>query len=99
MPNVDIPIPVTADSSYWEAFSEFFKENNEARRRWAIRFSTPDKFQTSVKGYYRLIYWVDVVLGRIRESLIENKFNDNTIIMLMGDNGFYLADHGLGIAK
>ena len=36
-----------------------------------MRFSTPEKFQTSVKGYYRLIYGVDVVLGRIREALIE----------------------------
>lgn len=93
--SVDIPIPLTADSSYWESFSEFFKENNEARRRWAMRFSTPEKFQTSVKGYYRLIYGVDVVLGRIREALIEKNLDKNTIIMLMGDNGFYLADHGL----
>ena len=90
-----IPIPLTADSSYWESFPEFFKKNNEARRRWAMRFSTPEKFQTSVKGYYRLIYGVDVVLGRIREALIEKNLDKNTVIMLMGDNGFYLADHGL----
>lgn len=93
--DVTIPIPQTADSSNWESFPDFFKENNEARRRWAIRFSTPEKYQTSVKGYYRLIYGIDVVLGRIRETLIEEKLDQNTVIMLMGDNGFYLADHGL----
>lgn len=93
--DVKIPVPQTADSSNWESFPEFFKTNNEARRRWAMRFSTPEKFQTSVKGYYRLIYGIDVVLGRIRESLIEKKLEQNTVIMLMGDNGFYLADHGL----
>ena len=72
-----------------------FGRYNEARKRWAIRFASPDKFQESVKGYYRLIYGVDVVLGRIRELLIENELDKNTIIMLMGDNGFYLAEHGL----
>lgn len=93
--DVTIPIPQTADSANWESFPDFFKENNEARKRWAMRFSTPEKFQTSVKGYYRLIYGIDVVLGKIRETLIEKKLDQNTIIMLMGDNGFYLADHGL----
>lgn len=93
--NTLFPIPQTADSAYWEAFPEFFKNNNEARRRWAMRFSTPDKYQTSVRGYYRLIYGIDVVLGNLREKLASKALDKNTVIMLMGDNGFYLGEHGL----
>lgn len=94
--DVEIPLPKTADDRYfYGAFPEFFTKNNEARRRWQIRFSTPEKYQESVKGYYRLIYGVDVVIGEIREELERLGLADNTIIVLMGDNGFYLGEHGM----
>jgi len=90
-----IPVPKTADPKYFESFPAFFKDNNEGRIRWDIRFSTPVKFQESVKGYYRLLTGVDVVIGRIRKALEQLHFADNTIIILTGDNGFYLGEHGL----
>jgi arylsulfatase A-like enzyme len=92
--DVTIPIPLTADPRYFEALPEFLR-TSEARRRWKIRFSTPEKFQESVKNYYRLIYGVDVVIGKIREQLQRLGLADNTIIILTGDNGFYLGEHGL----
>ena len=93
--DVKIPVPETADPKYFESFPEFFKRDNEGRRRWRIRFSTPEKYQESVKGYYRLITGVDVVIGRIRKTLRECGLAENTVIMLIGDNGFYLGEHGL----
>lgn len=92
--DVTIPTPETADPLYFEALPEFLR-TSEARRRWEIRFSTPEKFQESVKGYYRLIYGVDVVIGRIRDKLAQLGFADNTVLILSGDNGFYLGDYGL----
>ncbi len=89
------PYPETGDSAYWNSFPEFFRTNNEARLRWHIRFDTPEKYQRSLKGYYRLIYGVDVQIKRIRELLKETGQDENTIIMLMGDNGFYLGEHGM----
>ena len=89
------PVPETGDSSYWNSFPEFFKNNNEARIRWHLRFDTPEKYQKSLRGYYRLIYGVDVQIGKIRKFLKETGKDKNTIIMLMGDNGFYLAEHGM----
>lgn len=89
------PMSETADSFYWSTFPEFFRENNEARIRWKIRFDTPEKYQKSVAGYYRLIYGADAQIGRIRQYLTEKGLNKNTIILLMGDNGFYLGEHGM----
>lgn len=89
------PLPATSDSAYWNEFPLFFRNNNEARIRWGIRFSTPEKYQHSLRGYHSLIYGVDVQIGRIRELLRETGRDNNTIIMLMGDNGFYLAEHGM----
>jgi arylsulfatase A-like enzyme len=92
--NVTIPVPKTADPKHFEALPEFLR-NSIARRRWNKRFSTSEKYQESVKNYYRLIYGVDVVIGQIRDELRRLGFEDNTIIIFIGDNGFYLGEHGL----
>jgi len=94
--DAEIPLPKTADDRYfYDVFPEFFTINNEARRRWNIRFSTYEKYQESVRGYYRLITGVDDVIGEIRKELEKLDQADNTIIILMGDNGFYLGEHGM----
>jgi len=89
-----IPMPEKADLHYFEALPEFLR-TSEARRRWEIRFSTPEKFQESVKSYYRLIFGVDLVIGKIREQLKQLDFDNNSILILTGDNGFYLGEYGL----
>jgi arylsulfatase A-like enzyme len=93
--DVTIPTPKTGADSYFERFPDFFKNNNEGRRRWEVRFSTPEKYQEMVKSYYRLIAGVDRTIGRIRDELKRLGIDDNTIIILTGDNGFYLGEHGL----
>jgi len=92
--DVTIPTPETANPRHFDALPEFLR-TSEARRRWKIRFPNPEKFQESVKGYYRLITGVDVVIGKIRDQLKQLNYDDNTVIMLIGDNGFYLGEYGL----
>jgi arylsulfatase A-like enzyme len=92
----DVIIPPAPKSApeFFEALPSFFPAS-ENRKRWDMRFSTPEKYQASVKGYYKLIYGVDVVLGRIRAKLNQMEQADNTVIILIGDNGFYLGEYGL----
>ncbi len=89
-----IPVPETADPRYFEQLPEYL-QTSEARHRWQRRFATPEAYQESVKGYYRLITGVDGVVGRIRDALRRLGRADNTVIVLIGDNGFYLGEHGL----
>jgi arylsulfatase A-like enzyme len=93
--DVTFPVPLTADPQYWDQFPDFFKENNEARKRWQIRFSTPELYQQMVRNYHRLIHGVDVQIGRIRAKLEEKGLAENTVIILIGDNGFFLGEHGM----
>ncbi len=95
-----IPTPEINHEKYYSQFPDFFKNRpdgklNEARKRWELRFSTPEKYQESVKGYYRLVTGVDDVVGNLRKKLTEKGIDKNTIIIYMGDNGFYLGEHGL----
>ena len=92
--DVHIPLPQTAAPRYIEALP-LSVQRSEGRRRWAVRFSTPQLYQESVKGYYRLISGVDRQVGRAVEELRRLGMADNTVIIYTGDNGFYLSEHGL----
>jgi len=89
-----IPELKTATSKHFEALPEFLK-TSEARARWEQRFATPQMYQESVKGYYRLINGIDDSIKKIREKLKELDLDNNTVLIFMGDNGFYLGEHGL----
>ncbi|HSF45678.1 MAG TPA: sulfatase [Chitinophagaceae bacterium] len=89
-----IPVPSTAAPAFYEGLPDFLK-GTMSRERWYWRFDTPEKYQNMVKGYYRMITGIDQALGRIRNTLDELGIADNTIIMLMGDNGYFLGDRGL----
>jgi len=93
---VFVPQPVTAKPQYWDSLPSFFHESeNIARERWRKRFETEERYQESVKNYYRLITGVDEVVGSMVEKLKKQGLEENTIIIFMGDNGFYLGEHGL----
>lgn len=92
--DVTIPPAPLSDPAFFDALPEFLK-TSEGRVRWQLRFATPEMYQRSVKGYYRLISGVDDIVGRIVEKLQKTGVADNTIIVFTGDNGFYLGEHGL----
>ena len=89
--DVTIPAPVAND---FDQQPEFI-QNSEGRVRWQERFSTPERYQEMVKGYYRLVSGVDRSVGAIVEHLREKGLLDNTVIIFTGDNGFFLGEHGL----
>jgi arylsulfatase A-like enzyme len=89
-----IPPVKTSDPKYVAALPAEV-QRSEGRRRWAVRFSTPELYQQSVKAYYRLISEVDREVGRVREQLERQGLSDNTVIIYSSDNGFYLGEHGM----
>jgi len=64
------------------------------RVRWHWRFDTPEKYQEMVKGYFRMISGVDMALGRLLNELKRLDRHKDTIIILMGDNGYFLGERG-----
>lgn len=91
-----IPEPEKANPKYWNAFPDFFRtDKNIARERWYLQFANTQMYQESVRQYYRLISGVDEVVGNIMKSLQEKGLAENTVIIFMGDNGYYLGEFGL----
>jgi len=46
------------------------------------------------KDYSETVYGMDQNIGRILEFLDQNRLNDQTFVLYMGDNGFALGEHG-----
>jgi arylsulfatase A-like enzyme len=91
--DVDIPVPEMAAPEYYDAQPAFLK-NTMNRTRWEWRFDTAQKYQEMVKGYYRMISGIDMVVGRIRDELARLGLDGNTVIIYTSDNGYFLGERG-----
>lgn len=47
-----------------------------------------------IHGYYASVSFVDAQIGRVLDELDRQQLADNTIVVLWGDHGFHLGDHG-----
>lgn len=91
-----IPGPNLGEEKYFESLPDFVKDSTTiSRMRWHWRYDTPDKYQRMVKGYYRMITTIDDNLGRLRRVINEKGIAQNTIIIWMGDNGYFLGERRL----
>ncbi|MFH4966985.1 sulfatase-like hydrolase/transferase [Gaetbulibacter sp. M240] len=92
--NTTIPEPALNEDKYFDALPENVRTGFN-RLRWTWRYDTPEKYQHSLKGYYRMISGIDREIKKIREKLKEQGLDDNTVIILMGDNGYFLGERQL----
>ncbi len=89
-----VPPPSRGGDSFFDRLPEAVKAGFN-RLRWTWRYDTPEKYQHSVKGYYRMIAGIDLEIAKIRKSLEEKGLDKNTVIILMGDNGYFLGERQL----
>ncbi len=92
--NTTMPEPDLGEDKYFEAQPNFVRDGFN-RLRWTWRYDTPEKYQHSVKGYYRMISGIDNEISKIRAQLIKKGLDKNTVIILMGDNGYFLGERQL----
>jgi arylsulfatase A-like enzyme len=76
------------DAAYAGEIARFNKIKTDDER---IRF----QYQRYIEDYLRCILSVDDNVGRVLDYLDENKMAENTIVIYVSDQGFYLGEHGL----
>ncbi|MCF7818379.1 MAG: sulfatase [Kiritimatiellales bacterium] len=96
----DMPVPALFNQAAWDAQPDFIKRSigaNEARDARDFKFNkgTNEHHQHLVAQYYALIQGMDASVGRIRESLKKYGFDENTVVIFTGDNGYFLHEKGL----
>lgn len=50
--------------------------------------------RTLVHGYYSALSYMDAQVGRVLDAVETLNLDENTIIVLWGDHGYHLGDHG-----
>ena len=53
-----------------------------------------DKQRELIHGYYACVSYIDAQVGKILKAVKENNLLENTTIVLWGDHGWHLGDHG-----
>lgn len=57
--------------------------------------TTDELFQREAKhGYYACVSYIDAQIGRILDELEHLGLDKNTIVVLLGDHGWHLGEHG-----
>lgn len=92
--NTTIPGPELGDDKYFDSQPDIVKKGFNWLR-WTWRYDTPEKYQHSLKGYYRMISGIDLEIAKIRAKLKEKGLDKNTVIIVMGDNGYFLGERKL----
>ncbi len=91
--DVTVPPPRLSDPTIYESQPELLKKSlNRVRYFW--RWDTPEKYQTNIRAYFRMISGVDRVVGRVLDELKARGLDRNTVILYSGDNGYYMGQRG-----
>jgi arylsulfatase A-like enzyme len=90
-----------ADNPYMpENVSEYFNYNfGELRNYYNIPKGNEPFHDTLSKdlkhGYYACVSYIDAQIGRLLEGLRANGLDQHTIVILWGDHGWKLGEHGM----
>lgn len=73
----------SGNNQYWSPSPDL---TGQALKNW--------KFQQYIKNYLRCVRSVDDNVGKVLDYLKATGLDKNTIVIYMGDQGFYIGEHG-----
>ena len=66
--DIKVPPPRLGAAKIFESQPDHLKESIN-RERFFWRWDTPDKYQSNIRAYFRMITGIDIVIGRVRAAL------------------------------
>ncbi|MFT5526676.1 MAG: arylsulfatase A-like enzyme, partial [Pirellulaceae bacterium] len=90
---IKMPRPELDGGKYFDDQPEFLRESMN-RDRYFWRWDTPEKYDRNMRNYFRMLSALDRNIGRVVAELEKRNLDKNTVIIFMGDNGYYMGERG-----
>lgn len=92
----DIPLP---DNPYPPRNAPDFAARTGADFFWygnapKDRVVTPEFGRRCLHGYLAAVSYIDAQVGRLLDALTETGLENDTLVILWGDHGYYMGEHG-----
>jgi iduronate 2-sulfatase len=92
-----VPMPQVTDvpknaPSYAPQFGGELRQYSDMPREGAI---SEEDTRRLIHGYYAATSYTDAQIGRVLDALDASGARNNTIVVLWGDHGWHLGDHGM----
>eukprot|EP00041_Stephanoeca_diplocostata_P033162 m.1087975 g.1087975 ORF g.1087975 m.1087975 type:complete len:725 (+) comp24285_c0_seq20:131-2305(+) len=65
------------------------------KRNDGLQFLPDARHAEMRRAYYSVVQFMDSQLGRVLDALDSNGLTENTVVILWGDHGYQLGEHGL----
>ncbi|BDS05077.1 iduronate-2-sulfatase [Oceaniferula spumae] len=90
-------MPLAEFKSHVPTAPDFAYHGNEEMLGYSKgrKLSDEDYQRECIHGYYACISYIDAQVGKLIAALDASGQRENTLIVLWGDHGFHLGDHGL----
>jgi iduronate 2-sulfatase len=82
----------------WSSSSELKQYSDARKLSWhgAVNTSTPANFTRALRRhYYGAVSFIDHQVGRVLAALQSSGLQDSTVVVLWGDHGYHLGEHGM----
>jgi hypothetical protein len=89
-----MPAPRLNEPGIFENLPEFL-QTSITRERFFWRWNTPQKYDTNLRAYFRMVSGIDAAIGRFLAALQEAGLAENTILVYSADNGYHMGNRGL----
>lgn len=91
--DVPMPRPRLDGGRHFEGQPAFLRESmNRDRYRW--RWDEPEKYDRNLRNYFRMLAGLDRNVGRVLTALDRLGLSDHTMVIFLGDNGYYMGERG-----
>jgi arylsulfatase A-like enzyme len=91
---LEVPRPPLSHPAFFQMLPAFLQYRSLNRQRWYWRFDNERKRQMMTTGYYRMVSGIDAALGRLLAELERRSLDDDTVIVVTSDNGYFLGERG-----
>ncbi|GHB54271.1 sulfatase-like hydrolase/transferase [Persicitalea jodogahamensis] len=88
------PLPADWNTDF-EGKPAYLKSERPHQRALEYGYDRPDSIRSHVYKYAAANYAMDQAVGRLSKYLTDEKLLDNTYLIVLGDNGWFMAEHGL----